>query len=130
MPDAENEFACEIRLLDAVAGIMDEATGILARPETGARAVGAETEVIELLLQSRRINPGGGGGGGSTPGGGGGGTTSDSAIALLGIGANEKEVRVHRAGSQSVGSSGRALPEEFRAGLDDYFQQLEHPDQK
>ena len=40
-------------------------TQILARPETGPPAIGAETEAIELLLQSRRINPRGGGGGGS-----------------------------------------------------------------
>ncbi len=36
---------------------MDEAAGILARPNTGKAAIGAETEVIELLLQSKRINP-------------------------------------------------------------------------
>ena len=51
---------------------MDEATEILARPETGSPAIAAETEAIELLLQSKRINPKGGGGGGSNPGGGGG----------------------------------------------------------
>ena len=130
LPDAEKEFACEIGLLGAVAEIMGETTKILARPETGPPAIGAETEIIELLLQSRRINPGGGGGGGSIPGGGGGGTTSDSALALLGIGANEKEVRVNRAGGQSVGGSGRSLPEEFRAGLDEYFHRLEQPDRR
>ena len=130
LPDAEAEFACEIGLLDAVAEVMDETTEILARPETGPPAIGAETEIIELLLQSRRINPGGGGGGGSIPGGGGGGTTSDSALALLGIGVNEKEVRVDRAASQAVGESGRWWPEEFRAGLDEYFHRLEQPDRR
>src|SRR5664280_1522993 len=128
LPDGEKEFACEIGLLGAVAKIMGETTEILARPETGPPAIGAETEIIELLLQSRRINPNGGGGGGSIPGGGGGGPTSDSALALLGIGANEKEMRVNRAANQSVGQSGASLPEEFRAGLDEYFHRLEHPD--
>lgn len=128
LPDGEAQFAYEINLLETVATVMNETTEILARPETGPPAIGAETEVIELLLQSRRINPGGGGGGGSTPGGGGGGTTLDTALALLGIGVNEKEVREDRGVSQSVGDSGRTLPEEFRAGLDEYFNRLEHPD--
>jgi hypothetical protein len=128
LPDGEVEFAYEIKLLETVATVMNEATDILARPETGSEAIGAETEAIELLLQSRRINPGAGGGGGSSPGGGGGGTTLDSALALLGIGVNDKEVREERSVTQSVGESGPSLPEEFRAGLDEYFNQLERPD--
>jgi hypothetical protein len=107
---------------------MSEAASILERPETGPPAIAAETEVIELLLQSRRINPrGGGAGGGSTPGGGGGGTTSDSALALVGRGINEKEVRRERDVTQATGDSGPGLPEEFRAGLDEYFNRLESP---
>ena len=74
---------------------------------------------------SKRINPKGGGGGGATPGGGGTGTTVDSALALIGGGVNEKEVREDRGVSQSTGESGPALPEEFRAGLDEYFNRLE-----
>ncbi len=128
LPKGEAEFGREIKLLETVAGVMNETTAILARPETGPPAIGAETEVIELLLQSRRINPRGGGGGGSTPGGGGGGTTVDSAIALLGIGVNEKEVRDRGSATQAVGVSGRSLPEEFRAGLDEYFNRLERRD--
>lgn len=128
LPDAQKEFAKETRLLETVAGVMDETTAILARPETGRPAIAAETEIIELLLQSRRINPRGGGGGGSTPGGGGTGDTTDSAIALLGIGVNDKEVRQRTGATQAVGESGRSLPEEFRAGLDEYFNRLEHRD--
>ena len=111
--------------MQAVANVMHEATEILARPETGSVAIAAETEAIELLLQSRRINPKGGGGGGASPGGGGGGTTNDSAIALLGGGVNDKEVREDHGVSQSTGDSGPTLPEEFRAGLDEYFNRLE-----
>lgn len=125
LPDGESEFAPEIKLLTVVAAVMDETTGILAQPETGRPAIAAETEVIELLLQSRRIKPGGGGGGGSTPGGGGGGKTTDSALALLGGGVNDKEVREDQGVSQSTGESGPVLPEEFRAGLDEYFNRLE-----
>ena len=86
LPDAESEFAYEIDLLGKVAGVMGEATGILARPETGSEAIAAETEAIELLLRSQRINPKGGGGGGANPGGGGTGKTVDSAMALLAVG--------------------------------------------
>jgi hypothetical protein len=125
LPDAEADFGYEMHLLAQVAGVMDEAMAILARPETGSPAIAAETEAIELLLQSKRINPGRGGGGGSNPGGGGGGTTNDSAIALLGVGANQKEVREDRGISQATGETGETLPEEFRAGLDKYFNDLE-----
>jgi hypothetical protein len=124
LSDAESEFAYEIDLLGKVAGVMGEATGILARPETGSEAIAAETEAIELLLRSRRINPGGGGGG-ANPGGGGGGKTVDSAMALLGSGVNQKEVREDRGVAQVTGESGPVLPEEFRAGLDEYFNRLE-----
>jgi hypothetical protein len=126
LPRADEQFGKEIKLLSAVAEVMDEAQQILARPNTGAPAIGAETEAIELLLQSRRINPNGGGGGGSAPGGGGGGNTNDSALALLGIGANAKEVRDPGTAKQAVGTSGRSLPEEFRAGLDQYFSRIEN----
>ena len=125
LPDGEEEFAYEINLLGKVSSVMSEAAEILARPETGSQAIAAETEVIELLLQSKRINPKGGGGGGANPGGGGSGTTHDSAMALLGGGVNPKEVREDRGVSQATGESGAVLPEEFRAGLDEYFNRLE-----
>ena len=38
---------------------------------------------------------------------------------------NEKEVREDRGISQATGESGSSLPEEFRAGLDEYFNRLE-----
>jgi len=125
LPDGESDFAKEIKLLGLVSDVMNEATEILARPETGRPAIAAETEAIELLLQSKRINPKAGGGGGSSPGGGGGGTTQDSALSLVGTGANDKEVREDRGVSQATGNTGPALPEEFRAGLDEYFNRLE-----
>ena len=58
-------------------------------------------------------------------GGGGGGTTTDSALSLIGNGVNEKEVREDRGISQATGDAGPVLPEEFRAGLDEYFNRLE-----
>jgi hypothetical protein len=125
LPDGEAQFGREINLLGVVAQVMAEATGILARPETGSPAIAVETEVIELLLQSRRFNPGGGGGGGSIPGGGGGGTTNDSALSLIGRGINEKEVREAPGAAHATGDTGATLPEEFRTGLDAYFNRLE-----
>jgi hypothetical protein len=127
LPDGEADFAKEIRLLGLVSLVMNEATGILAKADTGKPAIAAETEAIELLLQSKRINPKAGGGGGSSPGGGGGGTTQDSALTLVGNGLNDKEVREDRGVSQASGEAGAALPEEFRAGLDEYFNRLERP---
>ncbi len=125
LPDAESEFGYELNLLGQVSEVMVDATQILARPETGNPAIAAETEAIELLLKSKRINPKGGGGGGPNPGGGGTGSTRDSALALMGTGVNEKEKREDHGVSQSTGDSGPSLPEEFRAGIDEYFNRLE-----
>ncbi len=124
LPDGEAEFGKEIALLGAVSRVMTDATGILARPDTGRPAIAAETEAIELLLQSKRFAPGGGGGG-SNPGGGGGGTTQDSALSLIGRGVNEKEVREAPRTTQATGETGQTLPEEYRTGLDAYFNRLE-----
>ena len=125
LPEAQELFGKELALMQKVAEVMGEATSILSQPNTGNAAMAAETEAIELLLATRRIKPGGGGGGGSTPGGGGTGTTKDAAIALLGRGVNEKEVREDRGVTASSGEAGQVLPEEFRSGLDEYFNRID-----
>ena len=125
LPDAAANFGKELLLLGEVSQVMVEAAAILAQPDTGKLAIAAETEAIELLLQSKRINPKGGGGGGATPGGGGGGTTTDSALALVGSGNNEKEVKESRGVSQATGDTGASFPEEFRSGLDEFFNRLD-----
>jgi hypothetical protein len=117
LPDGDAEFGKEIALLTQVSVVMKDAAGILASADTGPPAIAAETEAIELLLQSKRVNPNAGGGGGANPGGGGGGTTQDSALALLGAGMNPKEVREDKGTEQAVGETGQAWPEEYRAGL-------------
>jgi hypothetical protein len=127
LPEGDAKFAKEIALLGAVSQVMGDATDILGRPDTGPPAIAAETEAIELLLQSKRFNPGGGGGG-ANPGGGGGGTTHDSALSLIGKGVNEKEVREAPRTTQATGETGSSLPEEFRSGLDAYFNRLEKKD--
>ncbi|MFN3193224.1 MAG: hypothetical protein ACE361_22120 [Aureliella sp.] len=125
LPKSEERFGKEIGLLTEVTQVMAEATTILRLKDTGAPAIAAETEVIELLLQSKRINPKGGGGGGSSPGGGGKGETQDSALALLGSGLNQSERREARDVTQATGEKGRVLPEEYRAGLDKYFELID-----
>jgi hypothetical protein len=124
LPDANKHFGKELKMLAAVDAVMGEATGILKGGETGSPAIAAETEAIELLLRSKRINPNGGGGGGSSPGGGGSGNTTDSALALVGKGRNAKEVRENRDVGQTTGETGVVLPEEFRRGLDQYFNRI------
>jgi hypothetical protein len=127
LPEAEKNFEAELKLLAVVSGVMDEARALLEFGDVGTKTMAAETEAIELLLQSQRINPkGGGGGGGVSPGGGGNGTTQDSALALIGNGINQLERRERREVGAAVGdAAGRSFPEEFRAGLDAYFQGLE-----
>jgi hypothetical protein len=105
---------------------MDEAGTILDKPDTGAPAIAAETEAIELLLQAKRPNPKGGGGGGSNPGGGGtAASTSLAALADLGEGDDAATNVEARPVGQSTGKAGRELPEEFKTGLDAYFNKLE-----
>ena len=124
-PAESRRFAREIRLFEVVRGVMVEAGGILARPDTGRQAIAAETEAIELLLQSQFGGGGGGGGGGRSPGGGGTGSTRDSALARLGEGINARARLEAPEEEQAIGRSGRVLPDEFRDGLDAYFNALE-----
>ncbi len=121
LPEGPGPFQKEIQLLMRVGEVMVEATEILAEPDTGRRAVAAETEAIELLLQTKRVMGGGGGGGGSNPGGGGGGTTSASALALIGKGTNPQGQIGARSVNQQTGKTGRELPSEFRRGLDRFL---------
>jgi hypothetical protein len=129
-PAGEQSFGQEIQLFEKVEEVMAEATDILATPETGPKAIGAETEAIELLLaaQAAGSNSGGGGGGGGaggmTPGGGSTGSATSAALALMGRG-NRTERAAGGEQEQATGSSGRVLPEEFRAGLDAYFNRFE-----
>jgi hypothetical protein len=127
-PDGERQFGPEIELFEQVEGVMIEAADLLAGGDTGPKAIAAETEVIELLLQAQAAANGGGGGGGGgsggTPGGGATGSASTSALALVGAG-NRSKAEAGGEKEQATGVSGRVLPEEFRAGLDAYFNQLE-----
>ena len=104
---------------------MGEATEILGQSGDGHPAIAAETEAIELLLRSKRSIPRGVGVAVRPRAAAGGQRRNDSALALVGSGTNDKEVREDRGVSQATGETGTALPEEFRAGLDEYFNRLE-----
>jgi hypothetical protein len=126
LPDGEKRFGKELRLLTAVTAVMGEAGSILASADTGAKAVAAETEAIELLLQAKRMGNGGGGGGGSSPGGGGtAARASSAALADLGPGNDAATAIAARATGQATGHAGKEFPEEFKTGLDAYFTLLE-----
>ena len=108
--------------------VMDEAESILAKPDTGPKAIAAISEVIEILLATQRMpNTPGGGSGGQTPGGGGQGLAAIiSALRLMGSGDDSGKAFIeNRSPKQAIGKAGRVLPEEFRQGLDAYFNVLE-----
>lgn len=127
LEDGPKRFGKELQLLAMVRRVMDEAGGILDTPDTGSKAIAAETEAIELLLQTKRQNPkGGGGGGGSNPGGGGtAAAASSAALSDFGPDADSDTEVGARPVGQATGRSGREFPEEFKAGLDAYFNKLE-----
>lgn len=126
LPNGVESFGKELKIIGAAAAVMNETVTILGRPDTGPEAIAAETEVIELLLQSKRANPNGGGGGGSSPGGGGGGDTDTPALALYGAGADLKAQVQHRGVKQSTGNAGGNLPAEYRDGLEAFFNAVEN----
>jgi hypothetical protein len=125
LPEGSSRFADEVTLLNGAESLMVASASVLQKPDTGTNSLAIQTEIIELLLQSKRINPKSGGGSGKAPGGGGKGDTGDAALALLGVGLNPKERREVREVSQATGVTGSSLPEEFRDGLNQYFNRLE-----
>jgi hypothetical protein len=126
LPDGGTKFGKDIQLLKDVCSVMDETHGILVTPDTGPHAIGAETEAIELLLQSKRSGSKGGGGGGANPGGGGTApSASEAALADLGPGSDDHSVVAARPVGQATGVAGKAFPDEFKSGLDSYFSNLE-----
>ncbi|MEM7456655.1 MAG: hypothetical protein AAF456_20085 [Planctomycetota bacterium] len=127
LPEGEQKFRREIGQLTGAMRAMWDADGILAEPDTGRRAIAAETEAIEWLLQAKRSG-GGGGGGGSNPGGGTrqGADLSVAALALLGESRESEAQQQEREVSQSTGNTNRRVPAQLRDGLDAYFELLEN----
>ena len=126
LPNGESKFDKDVILLKNVVDVMNQTHGILSTPDTGPNAVGAETEAIELLLQSKRSSNKGGGGGGSNPGGGGrSGASTEAALADFGPGSDAQAVVTARPVGQATGVAGQQFPDEFKSGLDSYFGLLE-----
>ncbi|NLT69597.1 MAG: hypothetical protein GXX91_02745 [Verrucomicrobiaceae bacterium] len=127
LPGGARTFGKEIQLLSLVSDVMRQSRAVLARPDTGAEAIAAQTEAIELLLQSKRNQSGSGGGGSGS--GNSGASSSGGGSHLSDIGPDGEAGPVGtETGSNAAtttGKAGRELPEEFRRGLDHYFNQLE-----
>lgn len=123
LPDAHEPFIQQ-QLAKVMRGaeVMDEVEDILAEPDTGPRAIAAITEVIEILFETGRVPnapviitaP----------------RATASALTLIGIGDDSGRAFIeNRAPRQATGKTGRVLPEEFRQGLDAYFDTLERGSQ-
>ncbi len=125
IPQGAEKFSKELKLLNAVVFVMQDAQGILMSPDTGDKAIAAETEAIELLLQAKRAGRGGGGGGSSPGGGGTAASASSAALADLGPGSDANTSVTARPVGQATGRAGKEFPEEFKSGLDSYFNNLE-----
>ena len=127
LPYASEHFGKELQLLTLVSDIMRQARAVLSRPETNAEVIAAQTEVIELLLQSNRQKNGSSGGGGSSPGSGGQAGSNGASLNDISLDSRESDPsgQTVREVDQSTGHSGKKLPEEFRRGLDHYFNAIE-----
>ena len=126
LPEGAEKFGKELKLLTEVSSVMAEARDLLAGPSTGGPTIAAESEAIELLLQSKRKSPNGGGGGGSTAGGGGrANQATEAALADIGPGADAQSTVAARPVGQATGRAGKEFPAEFKGGLDAYFNGLE-----
>ncbi|MFN9035307.1 MAG: hypothetical protein ACK5YO_03360, partial [Planctomyces sp.] len=112
--------------LEAVGHAMGDAWTHLQTPRTDGPTIAAETEAIELLLQTRRANPrSGGGGGGSSPGGGGSGSTDRAALEHFGPDGDAAAVIQERKVQQTTGNTGDDIPAEYRDGIDAFFNAID-----
>ena len=119
LPTAEEpHIQQQLAKVTAAADVMDEVEDILAEPDTGPKAIAAITEVIEILLQTCRIP--------NTPPITTAPPATAAALMLMGIGDDTGTAFIeNRSPRQATGKAGRVLPEEFRQGLDAYFNVLE-----
>ena len=114
--DSSSEFEDEITQISSSMNAMNDAAKILGEPDTGAGAIAAESEAIEWLLQAKRS---------SGPLTREGEDMTISALALLGEADEQKTQERLRAVQQATGKSEKEVAEEFRYGLDKYFESLE-----
>ncbi len=119
LPNAQERLIQQqLAKVTQAAVVMDEVEDILAEPDTGPKAIAAITEVIEILLQTARLP--------NTPMIMTAPPATASALMLMGIGDDTGKAFIeNRSPRQATGKAGRVLPEEFRQGLDAYFNVLE-----
>jgi len=108
----------QIDKLTHAATVMDEVEARLAQPATGPPTIAAIVEVLEILFETQRLpnapvvvkaSP-----------------ATTSALMLMGLGDDGSKALIdNRAPGQATGKTGRKLPEDFRVGLDAYFDALE-----
>ena len=125
LPDGSRTFGSEIRMMATARRAMVEAQDLLVDADAGRETVAAQTEAIELLLQSRKAGGSGGGGKGSSPGGGSGGTEASAALALSGRSTGEGEQVEARGMSRAARGEPSRIPVEFVEPLERYFEALE-----
>jgi len=108
----------QIDKLTQAATVMDEVEALLTRPATGPPTIAAIVEVLDILLATHRLR--------NAPMTMKAPPATASALMLMGLGDDgSKAFMENRAPGQATGKAGRRLPEEFRAGLDVYFDVLE-----
>ena len=119
LPDAQTSFIQrQLRKVSRAAAVMEEVEEILAEPDTGPKAIAAITEVIEILLKAERVP--------NTPTVANASSATASALMRIGVGDDSDSAFIeNRSPQQATGKAGRVLPEEFRQGLDAYFDALE-----
>ncbi len=108
----------QIDKLTKAATVMDEVEALLAQPATGPTTIAAILEVLEILLKTHRLPnvpmivkaP----------------PATTSALMLMGLGDDGTKAFIeNRAPGQATGQTGPKIPEEYRQGLDRYFDALE-----
>ena len=119
LPDAHKHFIQrQLAKVSRAAAVMEEVEEIIAEPDTGPKAIAAITEVIEILLEAVRVP--------NTPMVRDAPSATASALMLMGVGDDSNSAFIEkRSPEQATGKAGRVLPEEFRQGLDAYFDILE-----
>ena len=124
-PDAALHFGAEIEILSLAVSAMVDATKTLVSPDTGPDAIAAETEAIELMLRSKKVDPDGGASSGGEAVGGAGGDTDEAAVALLGRGLDELSQERESETRFAVGRNQNEVPEPWLEGLQQYHERLE-----
>ena len=119
LPDAhEPVIQRQLAKVSRAAEVMEEVEEILAEPDTGPKAIAAITEVIEILLETGRVP--------NAPMVMNAPPATASALMRIGVGDDSDSAFIeNRSPRQATGKAGRVLPEEFRQGLDAYFDTLE-----